>query len=219
MRIVNFLDHAVDVWAAKHYKYNGKLLAENVATGSASKWFAAAPSGMLMKVVKAGSGAEGEKLTGLFGPKKKKGQWVTLPVYKNSKGKVASSTKYERGYKYAPAAPAAGKAVAWLHGQEIRDAKKKTLAFNVCDGKGTFVNDRKNAGKKFKMLLSGAGSLDYEMPAGKSVLTLHARSDNKCATPLHTIQMDIPAGEGKHVFLTSADGKTLKELQLDLKFK
>ncbi len=232
-RIINlYVDAAgkskkVDVWARRSFT-NGPLeLAKDIELGKASDWFDV-PKGQSVVVVEAGAGADGEKLGGIFGPKK--GEHITGILTADSSGASVASIWETSAEKKSgvPEPPPAGKGLVMVRAYQLRSLNEfgKTLkdnkldnAFLVGDGSGTCLKQRAEESGGQPVILGGTNPTEYIFDPGKVKMTLHGWMEkDKCGAPaMLTTEVDVKPDSGTLVVIYTPDaGKTLASAQFPM---
>jgi hypothetical protein len=219
VRVVNLLvdragkSQAIDVWAKRSFEHGPVRLAENIALGAASPWFAT-PAGHSIVIVPTGAGpdARDRELGGLSAGAE--GEMFSHTLTLNDGGAPTAGLS-----SFKAAKPAAGQGLVVLEAGAFMghaEAFKPLLgawgyAFKVGDGTAC------RTGRQKGLDLGGTSYVDYEVPPGKATFTLHMGDDYECKKPaVYTISVDATADTASMVHVYTPDAKTITHVVLPL---
>ena len=219
VRVVNLLvdragkSQAIDVWAKRSFEHGPVRLAENIALGTASPWFAT-PAGHSIVIVPTGAGpdARDRELGGLSAGKD--GEMFSHTLTLNDGGTPTAGLS-----SFKAAKPAAGQGLVVLEAGAFMghaEAFKPTLgswgyAFKVGDGTAC------RTGRQKGLDLGGTSYVDYEVAPGPATFTLHMGDDYECKKPaVYTLTVDATADAATMVHVYTPDAKTITHVTLPL---
>lgn len=213
----------IDVWAQRSFTNGPVLLAEGLALGEASDYFAA-PPGQSIVFTPAGEGNDAEELGSMFSPED--GQQITA-MFSWEEGGAFVPNDYEHdesGFQTVEEAPDAGQGLVTLRAGQLM-AHEETLleaglgsSFYVGDSTGTCPTQRVEDQGFTASILGGTQPVYLDLEPGSATLTLHEwPSSDECASdPLFELDVDVPDGEATVVYVYTPDGETLDFLQLPI---
>jgi hypothetical protein len=210
----------IDVWGRRTFTNGPILLAEGVAFGGASEYFAA-PPGYSLAIVGAGAGPDGEERAGLFNAADGE-QITTVFTNDDDQGAVSAPNLFELGSDQAPVPPGDGSGLVVLFAPNVRafsDSLTASIggdAFYVGDGSPVCRQQRIEATGAAPAVLGGTQRVELELPPGTASLSLHPWfSPNECDQPSALdVDVEVTTGATSLVLVYSPDGTTVDALIL-----
>jgi hypothetical protein len=210
------ITQAVDVWAGRSFTNGPVLLAEDIAFGEVSEYFAT-PDGQAIKIIASGAGPDGDEIGSLFNAVEGE-QTTTLWVWddQNDSSSWLLTEADPEPTIPIPEAPSAGSGLVILNAMQLMPHVEDSFARSflvgepsagACLAQSTTIEPLND-----DPIVGGTQNTYHEYPAGPVEFTLHswpAPSGTEPCTddPLHgPYEVDAPDGGLSWVFLYTDDG-------------